>query len=167
VSGIWRYAISLMLTLVIADGRADTNDAQSGADGVMASGYAREMPPGASVGVAYLTLHNRTQLVQTLKAVELPLNPKASASLHVTVDEDGISRMRSLEEIALPAGGQLEMRPGATHLMLHGVKLKAGELLQLRLIFVDGKNRSLEIPVRGLMAAQQEDRGHHHHHHGG
>ncbi|MFV8783478.1 copper chaperone PCu(A)C [Microbulbifer sp. SA54] len=125
-------------------------------------GFARETPPGAPMGVAYLNIHNGGDRQRRLLGVELPRHPKARAELHSTVEESGVSRMRPLAEVTLPKGASLEMQPGATHLMLHGVRLAAGENLPLRLVFADGGTLEVVIPVRADNAAQQQ--GHHHHH---
>ncbi|WP_226665103.1 copper chaperone PCu(A)C [Microbulbifer aggregans] len=129
---------------------------------VTVAGFARETPPGAPMGVAYLRIHNGGARERRLLRVELPRHPDASAQLHSTVREGGVSRMRPLSEIELPMGQSLEMQPGATHLMLRGVRLAAGENLPLRLIFADGGALEVEIPVRA--EAPSEHRGHGHHH---
>lgn len=125
-----------------------------------ASGYAREMPPGAVMGAAYLTLVNHSPRARRLQKVELLGNTQATAVIHTTVDVDGVSRMRPLAEVTVAQQQRLEMRPGATHLMLHGVQLKAGDKLALRLVFADGETLDLQIPVHSAVAAE------HHHHHG-
>ena len=127
---------------------------------LQASGYAREMPPGAVMGAAYLTLINHSTRERRLQKVELPGHAQASAVIHTTVDVDGVSRMRPQAEVTVAQQQRLEMRPGATHLMLHGVQLKAGEPLQLRLVFADGETLELQIPVHSAVAAE------HQHHHG-
>lgn len=124
------------------------------------AGYAREMPPGAVVGAAYLTVINSSSRERRLQKVELPANDQASAALHTSEEVDGVSRMRPLTEITLAQHGRLEMRPGATHLMLHGVRLQAGDRLALRLVFADGETVDLQIPVRNAVSAE------HQHHHG-
>lgn len=130
-------------------------------NGLEVTGYAREMPPGAVMGAAYLVFRNGATRDRRLLKVELPGLPEASAALHTTVMENGVSRMRSLAEITLPQNGHLEMQPGATHLMLRGVQLKAGEQLALRLLFADGEALDVQVPVRADVAADN-----HHHHHG-
>ncbi|MFD1216023.1 MULTISPECIES: copper chaperone PCu(A)C [Microbulbifer] len=145
---------------------AEANQEKATGEEVVVTGYAREMPPGVVMGVAYLSLHNPTQRPRALRAVELPRHPEASAALHATVNEDGVSRMRPLQEVTLDAGGVLEMQPGATHLMLHGVRLRAGESLQLRLVFADGATQQITVPVRAMVTAQHESHDTHRHHGG-
>ena len=144
-----------------------------------AAGYAREMPPGAPMGAAYLRLRNLTGNEQMLEKIELPAHPAARVELHTTLQQDGVSRMRALKNLSLPGSGTLEMRPGATHLMVHGVRLKAGDRLAVKLVFADGSSHQLALPVLGLNdelptgmggAAKDENHHHHgdqHHHHSG
>lgn len=129
---------------------------------VEVAGFARETPPGAPMGVAYLKIHNTGSRERRLLKVELPRHPDASAQLHSTVQEGGVSRMRPLAEIELPKGESLEMHPGATHLMLKGVRLAAGEQLPLRLVFADGSALEVQIPVRAEAPAEHSGHSHHH-----
>lgn len=145
----------------VADGaRADQ------ATAIEVTGYAREMPPGAPMGAAYLNLRELGGRARVLERVELAAHPQGRVELHTTEEVAGVSRMRALKELTLPAGGTIEMRPGATHLMVRGVALKAGQFLSLRLVFADGSTREVTLPVQRLtertpVAEQQE-----HHHHG-
>ncbi|WP_231759317.1 copper chaperone PCu(A)C [Microbulbifer elongatus] len=140
---------------------------------VAALGYAREMPPGAPLGAAYLQLRNSGAHVRVLQQVELPAYPEARVELHTTQLVDGVSRMRPVKKLSVPAHGVLEMGPGATHLMVHGVRLMAGDRLELQLVFADGDVQQLVLPVLGLseppptgMRAEKPEGHHHHHHHG-
>jgi copper(I)-binding protein len=60
----------------------------------------------------------------------------------------------------VPAGGAVEMAPGGVHLMLHGLQLRAGEQLPLRLYFANGEVLEVSVPVRRPDAQA----GHKHHH---
>lgn len=124
-------------------------------------GYARETPPGAAMGAVYLRLHNGAEVVRRLLRVELPGHTDASADLHTTEQRDGVSRMRPLEMLAVPAGGEVQMAPGGVHLMLHGLELRAGDTLPLRLHFASGDTVDIEVPVRSLRAEPE-----HRHRHG-
>lgn len=131
-----------------------------------ANGYALEMPPGAPMGAAYVSLRDLSGSARILARVELPMHPGGKIEMHTTRQVDGVSRMRALKKITLPGNGAIEMRPGATHLMVHGVKLRAGGALPLRLVFADGSVREMQLPVyrrEGQKEATDLDHGHHHH----
>ncbi|AWF79773.1 hypothetical protein BTJ40_02430 [Microbulbifer sp. A4B17] len=129
--------------------------------GIMAEGYARETPPGPSMSAAFVSLRNTGDSSQVLTGVELPGAEDASADLHTTVSENGINRMRPLDQVTIAAGASVEMAPGGLHLMIKGLRLQAGEQLSLRLLFADGSSVDILVPIVRI-----RDEGEHHHHHG-
>ncbi|WOX06942.1 copper chaperone PCu(A)C [Microbulbifer pacificus] len=164
----WTFR-ALLLWCLCTGASAVAAETDSAAD-IEITGYAREMPPGTPMGAAYLTLRELAGHARILERIELPAYPQGSVELHTTEAVAGVSRMRALSEITLPGGGAIEMRPGAVHLMVRGVTLKAGQSLSLRLVFADGSAHEVTLPVRGLgeqaPEAGQEEAIHHGHHHG-
>ncbi|GHH51305.1 copper chaperone PCu(A)C [[Pseudomonas] boreopolis] len=71
-------------------------------------------------------------------------------SLHETTQVDGVSRMREVEALPLPAGGKAELRPGGLHLMLMQAKqpLREGERLPVAFKLRDGREVLGELEVR-------------------
>lgn len=71
-------------------------------------------------------------------------------SLHETTQVDGMSRMREVEALALPAGGGVELRPGGLHLMLMQAAqpLREGERLPVVFRLRDGRELRAELEVR-------------------
>ncbi|AQQ68924.1 hypothetical protein Mag101_15770 [Microbulbifer agarilyticus] len=170
VTGLLR-GIVLVSLFVAGAIHANESTGQQSVEQLNAVGYAREMPPGAPMGAAYLALQNLSASEYVLERIELPSHPEGRVELHTTLQEGGVSKMRALKNLALPAQTSIEMRPGATHLMVHGVRLKAGAKLPVRLVFADGSSYQLSLPVLGLndalpagMNAEVEQEGHHHHH---
>ena len=160
-------AYGLLIMLLVLSGRVFA------AADLDISGYAREMPPGAPMGAAYVTLRDLSGSARMLTRVEMPAHPQGRVEIHTTQQVDGVSRMRALEKIPLPGNGTIEMRPGATHLMVHGVALKAGHTLSLRLVFADGSVRDATLPIRSLDGRGQSEKSkpgegehQHTHHHG-
>lgn len=149
-----RRLYSLLAMLVLATSAA-ANEAMLHIDG-----YARETLPGAAMTAAYLSLHNGADEGRRLLRVEIPGRTDASADLHTTKERDGVSRMRPLAGLAVPAGSEVQMEPGGVHLMLRGLELRAGDTLPLRLHFASGDAVDIEVPVRGLQT--DAERGHHH-----
>nr|WP_010132296.1 copper chaperone PCu(A)C [Microbulbifer agarilyticus] len=176
-AGLLRVIALASLVTAFTAGALHASDLkdQQPAGHLSAVGYAREMPPGAPMGAAYLALQNLSTSEYVLERIELPAHPEGRVELHTTLQENGISKMRALGQLALPALASLEMRPGGTHLMVHGVRLQAGAQLPVKLIFADGSSFQLSLPVLGLNDAppagmsaevEQEDHHHHHGHHG-
>ncbi len=76
--------------------------------------------------------------------------------LHLTSEENGVSRMRKLDQISLPTTGTLAFEPGAHHLMLFGLRdgLQAGQTIPLTLTFAKAQpvtvEARLEAPGGGM-----------------
>lgn len=127
---------------------------------LVVEGFARETLPGSSMSAAYLSLQNLGASARELQRVELPQS-EGRAALHTTESDGAMSRMRPLAQLQVPANGAVEMAPGSVHLMLHGLQLRAGEQLPLRLHFANGEVLEINVPVRRLDAQAE-----HKHHHG-
>mgnify|MGYP002481641690 FL=1 len=92
----------------------------------------------------------------------------AEVTVHETVVVDGVSRMRELERLALPAHGEAVLQPGGLHLMLmQPVRaLAEGERVPLLLELADGAQVQVELEVarNAPEGAANEAPAHHHHH---
>ena len=127
---------------------------------VIDDAWARATPPGAPSAAAYIIINNPRGAADRLTDVRSAI--AASASLHRTQMEDGIARMAPLERgISLPPRTELMMVPGGIHIMLTGLtwRLEPGSTFPLTLTFADGREVSIEVPVKEI-GAQAPD--HHH-----
>jgi len=75
-------------------------------------------PPmlGLQMSAGYLVLTNNTDEPIVIDAVTSP--QFGSVELHETTLENGISRMRRIEELVIPANGSVTLERGGKHLML-------------------------------------------------
>lgn len=73
-----------------------------------------------------------------------------SVELHETRVVDGVSRMREVPSLAVPAGVAVELRPGGLHLMLMQPvePLDAGDLARIEFVLADGRSFSADFEVR-------------------
>lgn len=103
-------------------------------------GFAFE-PITAASGAAYFRIQNPGTVPDTLLEATSPV--AGSASFHA-------SGMAHLEALPVPAGGEVELKPGAMHLMLTNFTAvpKAGESLTLTLRFARAGTVTLQLPVR-------------------
>lgn len=87
-------------------------------------GAARVMlpPPGGAMAAGYFELRNPGHRSLVLQSVSSPAF--ASVEMHETVEVDGLSRMRELETVTVPAGETVRFEPGGRHLMLMGPRLE-------------------------------------------
>ena len=94
--------------------------------------------PGASSGVAYLTIRNQGDAPITIEGVRSPQFDKVE--MHETTISDGVSRMRSLASVDVAAGETVEFREGGKHLMLFGRDpgVTAGSSVDIELAYGDG-----------------------------
>lgn len=109
--------------------------------------WVRAVPPGSSATAGYLVLENRGRTERILTGVSA--GGVGRVEMHSSGMEDGVMRMRRLEEIAVPAGGEVALAPGGLHLMLFGDPLPAaGSTVSLQLEFADGTTLTAAAPVR-------------------
>lgn len=124
--------------------------------------YARAMPPGQPNSAAFMTLRN---MADKANAVVAASSPAAEVvELHTHTMDGGMMKMRRIEQIDIPAGGETELKPGGLHIMLIGLKeqLKPGMKIALTLKFADGSESTIEAPVQEIMQSMGHEMGGHH-----
>lgn len=97
--------------------------------------WARATQASAKNGAVYLTLMNHGTSDDRLTGASTPV--AAKTQLHITVNENGVMKMRPIADVPIKAGGSAEFKPGGMHIMLLGLKhpLKAGDSFPLTLTF--------------------------------
>lgn len=110
--------------------------------------FARAVPPGQPNSAAFMTLVNTSDVDHSLKSATSPV--AATVELHTHTNNNGVMEMRQVEQIAVPAKGRAELKPGGFHIMLIGLKqdLTAGEKAQLTLTFEDGSTTTVDAPIQ-------------------
>lgn len=108
--------------------------------------WARETSAGQSAGAAYATIENTGGADDELLAVTT--DRATMPMLHSSESVNGVSRMRMLQSLSLPADGTVELRPGGIHIMMEGLKspLKAGETFEVTFRFK--QSGELVVPVK-------------------
>lgn len=109
--------------------------------------WVRATPPGAMMTASFGRLINRTDASLEITAYTSP--DYGDVSLHRTVIENGVSRMREAPELSIPPGGEIELAPGGYHLMLMLPTQASGqhERVVLYIEEAGGRRFSFEIPV--------------------
>ncbi len=111
--------------------------------------HARPSPAGATVGAIFGTL--TAPAGDTLRAVRVLPTVAERAEIHQMVQNaDGQMEMRQVPFLALPEDLPVELKPGGMHVMLFGLAapLEAGRTVRLTLLFQNGGERVIEVPVR-------------------
>ncbi|MBN8224120.1 MAG: copper chaperone PCu(A)C [Xanthomonadales bacterium] len=121
--------------------------AQAPACLVVEDGWIRLPPTPRPMLAGFGRIANRCKEGQAVVAVRSPRF--GEVSLHETRMVDGVSRMRELERLPVPAGGQAVLQPGGLHLMLMepDAVLAEGERVPLVLVLDDGREIGAELVV--------------------
>ena len=103
------------------------------------------MPPASRMTAGFGRLVNVSDKEFEIQAFSSP--EFESVSLHQTVIEDGISRMRSVPDISLAAGAELVLEPGGYHLMLMRPARGLTGVVEINVHMSDGAQIRFEVPV--------------------
>jgi hypothetical protein len=104
--------------------------------------------PGASrtTTAVFLVVENAGSAPRAIVGGSSPVAD--TLELHEMKVEGGMMRMSPVKQIAVPAKGKVELRPGGLHLMLFGFKRPSGDTMQVTLSFDDGSSLSFPAQLR-------------------
>jgi periplasmic copper chaperone A len=102
--------------------------------------WVRPTNPGQEVGAAYMTFLSK----QDMTLVSLESSVTDSVEIHNMTMENGVMKMRMLENLVLKAGEPYKLAPGGFHLMLFDLKkpLAVGEQVSFTLHFKSSSTKS-------------------------
>ena len=114
---------------------------------VASDAWARPTLKGTSTGAVYLMLSNHAAVADRLVGVSTPVAERAE--VHEDVTANGVMSMKSVPELALPAGARTAIEPGRYHIMLIGMKapLSAGESFPIMLTFATAPPVEVNVSV--------------------
>ena len=146
----------------------ETNVVSDNAGLSVIDGWVRAVPPISKHTAAYFTLQNESKTDRILKQVSSPI--ASVAEIHEVYEENGLSGMRPINGLTVPANGSVVLKPAGYHVMLINIKqpIKEGDSANLTLEFTDGSSVFTQLPVRFSQSADDsghDDHSHHHHHH--
>ena len=124
--------------------------------------WVRALPPSQPTTAAYLVLRNSGDVAQTVTGASVPVAGRVE--IHTMREIDGYLRMQQLPRLELPAGAEVALEPGATHLMLLELERMPvqGEVLDLCLDLASGEQVCTRAEVRRDDAPQAPHQHHHH-----
>jgi hypothetical protein len=102
---------------------------------------------------AYLTLTGG----ETAKVLTGVSSPDAErVEMHETKREGEMTMMAAVEQIEVPAGGEVAMRPGGLHLMLFGLSeaARSAGSVTLNLTYADGSSETVVANTANLAALE-------------
>lgn len=112
--------------------------------------FVQATPPGVPDGSAYLTIQNTAGVALKFTGGDSPLAQHVMPMRQARLN--GLTGMRDVPFMAVPANGKLAFTPGANHLMLYQLKRvpKEGETTTLTLNFDGYAPLTLKVPVKRL-----------------
>lgn len=122
--------------------------ASEGGEGIEAHDFWARAALKDGNSAAYMLLHNHTAEDDAL--IGASSDVAAAVEIHLSkMGDDGTMQMIPQESIALPADGDLELKPGSYHIMIIGLvkDLKVGDEITLTLHFEKHEDINLTIPV--------------------
>ena len=118
--------------------------------------WARHTPAGAMTGAGYLSVKNSGSEPDRLIAVST--SGAAKVEIHEGFTENGVAKMREVEGIEIPAGGEVKLAPGGYHLMLIDLKegLAEGMHVPATLTFEKAGTVDVELAVKNMAYGRSE-----------
>ena len=115
---------------------------------VIERAWIRAAPPGAMMLAGYATLRNDGDAVLAIVSADSP--DFGSVSVHESVAENGVEKMRLLPRLEIAPGASVALAPGGRHLMLMQPRreLKQGDVARIHLASETGGDATAEFPLR-------------------
>jgi copper(I)-binding protein len=150
----------LILTLAIGSRAAIAKDAVS-----IENAWVRPTIPGQDVGAAYMTFNSQ----QDVTLISATSDVTKSVEIHSMSMQNGVMKMRMLENLAIKANKPYKLEPGGFHLMLFDLKkpLLVGQHVSFELTFRAGNTeykQSIKVPIKTPADTEGDEHSHHHHH---
>lgn len=130
---------------------------------VIEGAWIRTAPPTAAMRAGYATLRNAGDAPLQIRRIRS--EAFGDVSLHATVIDDGVARMREIDDLRMAPGEQVVLEPGGKHLMLMQPAHELGAGASVTLIFDldDGASTATaDFVVRDAEAATAADEHAHH-----
>ncbi len=136
-----------LAALLAAAGMGDRPAAAAETDLVLSGGYMQTTIP-AVPAAGYFTLENKGDTDRELVGASSP--GCGSVMLHKSEEVNGVSTMRHVDSVPVPAHNSITFAPGGYHLMCMSptASLKLGSSVPVTLTFKNGGTVTSDFPVR-------------------
>ena len=120
---------------------------------IVTDNWVRATAKGQEVGAAYMTI---TSVLET-SLVKVESSASDSVEIHSMSMENGVMKMRMLEQLDLKANTPNKLAPGGFHLMLFDLKkpLKAGETVSFILHFKNQLGKETLTTISSRILAEE------------
>jgi copper(I)-binding protein len=109
--------------------------------------YTRATAPGQQVAGGFMKIENKGNTGDQLLSASSPA--AGEVQLHEMAMDGNVMKMRQVKDIAIPAGGTVELKPGGYHLLflhLNG-PFTAWQTIPVKLKFAKAGELELKLPV--------------------
>ena len=140
----WLFSIAIMALT----GSIQAQEAKVGSIKIE-NAYVRATAPGQPAAGAFMKIDNSGTADQLVSAS----SPAAGeVQLHQMSMEGNVMKMGQVKDIAVPANGSVDLKPGGYHIMLMNIKapLKAGETVPVKLKFAKAGEVEVKLPVNAV-----------------
>ncbi|UIP30655.1 copper chaperone PCu(A)C [Photobacterium sp. TLY01] len=109
--------------------------------------WSKEVPPMSSVAAAFFSVDNHGDQADVLLRAESPIAEKVE--LHEHAHENGMMKMRKVDDIQIPAGETQLLKPGGYHIMMFNLTSvpKLGDSFPLTLYFQHAGQVDVQVKV--------------------
>ncbi len=110
--------------------------------------YVRATPPNSKNSAAFMVINNAGN--KEVKLIAASSDIADRVELHTHINEDGMMKMRQVEEIVIKAQNTAVLQPGGYHVMFLNLKqpLKEGQSVAIRLYFDNGEQIEVAAPIK-------------------
>ena len=125
--------------------------------------WARATPGLVKNGGAYFTARNNGRHGDRIVGVSS--NMSAKTEMHTHINDKGVMRMRKVDGVNVPAGGEVVFKPGGYHIMLLGLHkpLSKGDQFSATLIFEKAGKHTVAFTVMGVGDMKHQMKSKHRH----
>lgn len=116
------------------------------------SAYTRATAPGQQVAGGFMKIDNKGNVADQLLSASSPA--AGEVQIHEMAMDGNVMKMRQVKDIAVPAGGSVELKPGGYHLMFMNLKgpFAAGQTIPVKLKFAKAGEVEVNLPVNAMGA---------------
>jgi copper(I)-binding protein len=114
--------------------------------------FTRATAPGQQVAGGFMKIENKGNAADQLLSASSPA--AGEVQIHEMAMEGNVMKMRQVKDIAVPAGGSVDLKPGGYHLMFLNLKgpFTAGQIVPVKLKFAKAGEVEVKMPVNAMGA---------------
>ena len=154
-------SLLLLLVLTVLTFVTSAEDFRAGSIHIRAP-FSSALPPISKNGAVYLTLTNHGHLSDQFVGAATPI--AEHAEIHTHRMEDGMMKMRKVDDVELPPHEEIVFAPGGKHIMLIGLSqaLREGEHFPLMLHLKEAGHVMVKVVIEATGATSATKSEHDH-----